>query len=126
MSTRTKHTKHYYSINSISPLIAFFLFVLCVCWLFFVKQHVGDGECTVFVKVLTSKDRWARSGWCFETRFNSNGRREAVLEHARPPRREVIDASPDKTRKTGKTAPILSLVLHPGSTVVPPRRRSNY
>lgn len=42
-----------------------------------------------FVKVSGSRDRWARSGWCFETLFHESGGSESVLERVTPPRREV-------------------------------------
>ncbi|CAN0563269.1 unnamed protein product, partial [Ectocarpus sp. 12 AP-2014] len=55
--------------------------------------HVGgepvDGDCSpVFVKLMTSKDRWNRSGWCFETLCNGGGVSVPVLERASPPLRE--------------------------------------
>eukprot|EP00904_Undaria_pinnatifida_P008907 jgi/Undpi1/5146/HiC_scaffold_19.g08497.m1 len=50
---------------------------------------VGDGECTVFVKVLTAKDRWARTGWCFETLCHGDEERKAVLERISPPKKET-------------------------------------
>lgn len=57
-------------------------------------QHVGgergDGDCSpVFVKVMTSKDRWNRSGWCFETLCDKDGSSVPVLERTSPPVREV-------------------------------------
>lgn len=55
----------------------------------FVRKLVGDGECTVFVKVLTAKDRWARTGWCFESYCQGDEKRTAVLERTSSPRKEV-------------------------------------
>ncbi|CAM9171242.1 unnamed protein product [Ectocarpus sp. 12 AP-2014] len=57
------------------------------------QWHVGgepvDGDCSpVFVKLMTSKDRWNRSGWCFETLCNGGGVSVPVLERASPPLRE--------------------------------------
>ncbi|CAN0085822.1 unnamed protein product, partial [Scytosiphon promiscuus] len=49
----------------------------------------GDGDCSpVFVKVMTSKDRWNRAGWCFETLCGKNGSSVPVLERTSPPVRE--------------------------------------
>lgn len=62
------------------------------------SQHVGaesaDGDggdgSPVFVKVMTSKDRWNRSGWCFETLCGKDGKRSVpVLERTSSPLREV-------------------------------------
>ena len=50
---------------------------------------MGDEESTTFVKVCTSRDQWARSGWCLETLYHRSGTREVVLEKVSPPRREV-------------------------------------
>lgn len=60
-----------------------------------VPQHVGaesgDGDGSpVFVKVMSSKDRWNRAGWCFETLCGKNGRGSVpVLERTSSPLREV-------------------------------------
>ncbi|CAM9651816.1 unnamed protein product, partial [Hapterophycus canaliculatus] len=49
----------------------------------------GDSECSpVFVKVMTSKDRWNRAGWCFETLCERDGTSVPVLERTSPPVRE--------------------------------------
>ena len=68
-----------------------FRFRFCFRCLFFVTvcKYVGDGECTVFVKVHTAKDRWARTGWCFETFCHGDEERKAVLERTSSPRKEV-------------------------------------
>ena len=65
--------------------------LFCVFFPFsvFAFKLVGDGECTVFVKVLTAKDRWARTGWCFETLCHGDEERKAVLERISPPKKEV-------------------------------------
>lgn len=57
---------------------------------YFLLQHVGDGECSVFVKVHTSTDRWARAGWCFESLCDDEGNTEPVLERVTPPHRQVL------------------------------------
>eukprot|EP00752_Nemacystus_decipiens_P005964 g5386.t1 len=50
----------------------------------------GDGDGSpVFVKVMTAKDRWNRSGWCFETLSGKDGRSSVpVLERTSSPLRE--------------------------------------
>eukprot|EP00903_Cladosiphon_okamuranus_P018091 g16649.t1 len=58
------------------------------------QWHVGAGSgdadgSPVFVKVMTSKDRWNRAGWCFETLCGKHGRSVPVLERTSSPLRET-------------------------------------
>ncbi|CAN0366229.1 unnamed protein product [Pylaiella littoralis] len=63
------------------------VFVACERqWL--VGGEQGGGDCNpVFVQVMAAKDRWNRSGWCFETLYKS-GASVPVLERVSPPLRE--------------------------------------
>ena len=77
-------------------------------------QHVGaesgDGDGSpVFVKMMTSKDRWNRAGWCFETLYDKNGRGSVpVLERTSSPLREVGLHVSDLARGVG--AGVMGLV----------------